>query len=142
MRWCEGYLPQIKLWKQQLLVTKGICIIHLCKVTCLKVFAFSGSINKVSLQDLYLCSPFSWKKKIEVVIKNWEQILSIRMGCDTENEVTVSVTGRKTSSPTSFNLEFVCGEMASAKPRWLFLFLTPGICSRHYSYIRHKCLRD
>lgn len=38
------------------------------------------------------------------------------MGCDRENEVTVPVTGRKTSSPTSFNLEFVWGGVGSAKP--------------------------
>lgn len=56
-------------------------------------------MDKVSLQDLYLCSSFFLKKKMEVVIKNWEQILCVRMGCDIENEATVSVTGRKASFP-------------------------------------------
>lgn len=44
--------------------------------------------------------------------------------------------------PTSVNLVLVCGQVGPAKPCWLFLFLTLGICSRHYSYVRDKCLRD
>lgn len=73
-------------------------------------------MDEVSLQDLYLCSSFFLKKKMEVVIKNGEQILCVRMGCDIENEVTVPVTGRKASFPTSVNLELVCGEVGPAKP--------------------------
>lgn len=44
--------------------------LHHTVVISFQIFAFSGSKDKVSLQDLYLCSSFSLKKKMEVVIKN------------------------------------------------------------------------